>query len=70
MLHRICRKAFVNERFEFYGKTLTGTPKLRDRWKRAIGVTNAAMGDAVESSTSHVTFRLRRKRAPKQWCTT
>ncbi len=40
-------QAFVNERFEFYGKTLTGTPKLRDRWKRAIGVTNAAMGDAV-----------------------
>ncbi len=40
-------KAFVNERFEFYGKTLTGTPKLRDRWKRGVGVTNAAMGDAV-----------------------
>jgi putative endopeptidase len=40
-------KAFVNERFEFFGKTLTGTPKLRDRWKRGIGVTNAAMGDAV-----------------------
>ena len=40
-------KAFVNERFEFYGKTLTGTPKLRDRWKRGIGVTNTALGDAV-----------------------
>ena len=40
-------KAFVDERFEFYGKTLTGTPKLRDRWKRGIAVTNVALGDAV-----------------------
>ena len=40
-------KAFVNERFEFYGKTLTGTPALRDRWKRGISATNAALGDAV-----------------------
>ena len=40
-------KAFVNERFEFYGKTLTGTPALRDRWKRGISATNGALGDAV-----------------------
>jgi predicted metalloendopeptidase len=40
-------KAFVEERFEFYGKTLNGTPKPRDRWKRGISVTNAALGDAV-----------------------
>lgn len=39
--------AFVNERFEFYSKTLNGTPKLRDRWKRGISVTNDALGDAV-----------------------
>src|SRR6185369_6955486 len=40
-------KAFVDERFEFYSKTLTGTPKPRDRWKRGIAVTNVALGDAV-----------------------
>jgi len=40
-------KAFVDERFEFYGKTLNGTPKPRDRWKRGIAVTNVALGDAV-----------------------
>jgi len=40
-------KAFVDERFEFYGKTLNGTPKPRDRWKRGIAVTNIALGDAV-----------------------
>jgi putative endopeptidase len=40
-------KAFVEERFEFYSKTLSGTPKPRDRWKRGIAVTNIALGDAV-----------------------
>jgi predicted metalloendopeptidase len=40
-------KAFAQERFEFYGKVLSGTPQMPDRWKRAIASTNAAMGDAV-----------------------
>ncbi len=40
-------RPFVMERFEFYGKTLNGTPQIRDRWKRAISVTNLALGDAV-----------------------
>jgi len=40
-------KAFVDEHFEFYSKTLSGTPKPRDRWKRGIAVTNIALGDAV-----------------------
>jgi len=40
-------KPFVDERFEFYSKTLNGTPKQRDRWKRGISVTNAALGYAV-----------------------
>jgi len=39
--------AFVNERFAFYGKTLSGTPQLRDRWKRAVDATSAALGDPV-----------------------
>jgi putative endopeptidase len=40
-------KAFVEERFAFYGKVLAGTPQLRERWKRAVVATNFAMGDAV-----------------------
>jgi putative endopeptidase len=40
-------KAFVDERFDFFGKTLTGTPKQRDRWKRAVDATNGALGMAV-----------------------
>ncbi len=40
-------KAFVNESFAFYGTTLSGTPKIRDRWKRAIDSTNASLGEVV-----------------------
>ncbi len=40
-------KAFVDESFAFNGKTLAGAKQLRDRWKRAIDVTNSAMGMAV-----------------------
>jgi len=40
-------KAFDELRFDFYGKTLQGTPKQRDRWKRAITYVNADLGDAV-----------------------
>jgi predicted metalloendopeptidase len=40
-------KAFVDEQFAFYGTTLTGAPKLRDRWKRGVSVTDAALGEAV-----------------------
>ncbi len=40
-------KEFVAENFDFYGRVLTGTPKQRDRWKRAVDATNAALGEAV-----------------------
>ena len=40
-------KAFVDEQFAFYGKVLSGTPKLRDRWKRGVDVTDVALGEVV-----------------------
>jgi putative endopeptidase len=40
-------KAFVEEGFAFYGRVLSGTPQLRERWKRAVDSTNFSMGDAV-----------------------
>ena len=40
-------KAYGDLRFGFYGKTLQGTPKQRDRWKRAISSVNTELGDAV-----------------------
>lgn len=38
---------FVNANFDFYGKTLTGTPELRARWKRGVSFVEATMGEAV-----------------------
>ncbi len=40
-------QAFVAENFEFNGHVLSGTPQLRERWKRAVDATNAALGEAV-----------------------
>ncbi|HXY97178.1 MAG TPA: M13 family metallopeptidase [Steroidobacteraceae bacterium] len=40
-------KAYVEEAFAFYGRVLTGTPQLRDRWKRAIDATDSALGEAI-----------------------
>ncbi len=39
--------AFVNENFDFYGKTLSGTPELRARWKRGVSLVEGALGEAV-----------------------
>ncbi|MDE2355183.1 MAG: M13 family metallopeptidase [Alphaproteobacteria bacterium] len=43
-------KAFVEAHFDFHGKTLTGTPQMPERWKRAadeVGGLYTGMGDAV-----------------------
>ena len=37
----------VEENFNFYGKTLSGTPELRQRWKRAVSVVEGSLGEAV-----------------------
>jgi len=38
---------FVAEDFSFYGRRLSGTEEIRDRWKRAVSVVEGLMGDAV-----------------------
>lgn len=37
----------VGEHFDFYGRTLTGAEKLRERWKRAVALVEGAMGEAT-----------------------
>ena len=37
----------VNQNFSFYGKTLSGTPELRERWKRAVSLVEGSLGEAV-----------------------
>ena len=41
---------FVEANFDFYGKTLTGTPELRARWKRGVSLVEGALGEAVGRS--------------------
>jgi putative endopeptidase len=40
-------EAFVQEDFDFYGRTLSGTPELRERWKRGVALVDSAMGEAA-----------------------
>jgi len=46
-------RKFVDTHFEMFGKTLTGTPQLKERWKRAVeaisGGRGGRMGEAVGS---------------------
>ena len=38
---------FVEANFDFYGRTLNGTPELRARWKRGVSFVEGALGEAV-----------------------
>ncbi|WP_405374063.1 MULTISPECIES: M13 family metallopeptidase [unclassified Microbacterium] len=40
-------EAFVDANFAFYGTELTGVPVNRERWKRGVGLVEAALGEAV-----------------------
>ena len=40
-------EAFAQENFDFYGRTLSGTLELRERWKRGVSLVEGAMGEAV-----------------------
>jgi putative endopeptidase len=39
--------AFVDENFRFYGTVLSGTPELRERWKRGVALVEGSVGEAV-----------------------
>ncbi len=39
--------AFVEENFDFYGRTLSGVPEMRERWKRGVSLVEEALGEAV-----------------------
>jgi putative endopeptidase len=40
-------KAFDDERFDFYGRTLNGQPEQRERWKRGIDALDGSLGEAI-----------------------
>ena len=37
----------VAESFDFYGRTLSGTPQPRERWKRGVSLVERALGEAA-----------------------
>jgi predicted metalloendopeptidase len=39
--------AVVERAFDFHGRTITGTPQIRPRWKRGLAETEAAIGDVL-----------------------
>ncbi|OUD87494.1 Neutral endopeptidase [Clavibacter michiganensis subsp. michiganensis] len=40
-------KAFSEASFDFYGRTLTGAPEQRVRWKRGVSLVEGSMGEAI-----------------------
>ncbi len=40
-------KRFEEENFDFYGRTLRGVPRQEERWKRVLGATDQALGEAL-----------------------
>ncbi|MEO8221766.1 MAG: M13-type metalloendopeptidase [Specibacter sp.] len=40
-------KDFVDTNFAFHGTTLSGTPAIRDRWKRGVALVEGVLGEAV-----------------------
>ncbi|MBV9761280.1 MAG: M13 family metallopeptidase [Acidobacteriaceae bacterium] len=49
-------KAFVDENFDFYGHTLSGTKQLKPRWKRCVSATDDELGEALGQKFVEKTF--------------
>jgi len=39
--------AIVQQNFAFYGTTLSGTPQIRERWKRGVSLVEGSLGEAI-----------------------
>ncbi len=49
-------KNFVDETFNFFGRTLSGTKELRPRWKRCVSATDDELGEALGQKFVEKTF--------------
>ena len=49
-------KAFVDENFDFYDKTLRGAKELKPRWKRCVSFTDNDLGEALGQAYVAETF--------------
>lgn len=48
--------AFVDEDFNFYNKTLQGQREIQPRWKRCVGFTDRALGEALGQEYVKIVF--------------
>jgi len=53
---RLLPKAFDNESFDFFRRTLAGVPEQRPRWKRCVAATDAELGEALGRKYVEKTF--------------
>lgn len=53
---RLLPTPFVDENFNFYGKTLTGAKEMRPRWKRCVEFTDEQLGEALGQKFVERTF--------------
>ncbi len=49
-------KNFVDERFDFYRRTLLGAKELKPRWKRCVSATDVELGEALGRKYVEKTF--------------
>ena len=49
-------KSFVEENFDFYGRTLLGAKELKPRWKRCVSATDDELGEALGRKYVEKTF--------------
>jgi len=54
--------AFVDEDFDFFGRTLWGTPEQRPRWKRCVALVDAQLGEALGADFVSRTFSAELKK--------
>jgi endothelin-converting enzyme/putative endopeptidase len=52
---------FINENFQFYGKTLQGARELRARWRRCVANTDGDLGEALGQAFVREAFATRAK---------
>src|ERR1035438_244333 len=53
---RAMPKAFVDENFDFFGRTLTGAKEIQPRWKRCVEEADSALGEALGQKYVEVAF--------------
>jgi len=54
-------KAYVDERFSFYGTTLSGVTEMEPRWKRGVGAVERTVGESVGKLYVEQNFPAERK---------